>query len=130
VDCGGVVICTGREVGAFAFTWDVNQLRYQQATSGGGIWGPWPGCDEIPWKDAAPGDIAMGSHHEHQNLPWHIGIIGEHDGELTFIHYARRYGCVVEESLARCMLGRTAKAHRFRFPPEGATDDISQPEEG
>lgn len=115
IDCGGLVICVAREVGALHFELDALKEHYEMGVNEG-VW-QWPHFDEVPWEDRAPGDIVMASHYANSDQPWHVGFSSEKDGVETLIHYERHYAKVVEEEAYQRTHGRTCRAYRVPWPP-------------
>lgn len=116
MDCGGVAIAVGREVGAFPWTYDFT--AYAEAVKAGAH-GPWPGSTKVPNEEMAPGDLILLSHPVRKKEIFHIGVIGGLEGELTLIHMSVKRGLDVrEEPLAGFVERRNVWVYRFDYPPK------------
>lgn len=119
LDCGGVPICVGREVGSFPFDWDWKDYRKAIEAGAWGaasdIGGGWPGASEV--ADPEPGDLVLvaGPTPELAGQPWHVGVMAEVAGVPTLIHMDPGRE-VVEEPLEPLLRGRRARYFRLRRP--------------
>jgi len=107
VDCAGLVICLGRELGALPAGWDVNGYTRQPDGS------MFRHCAErlLP-SDAKPGAVALMRFAEE---PQHLGILVPYrHGGLAIVHALQSAGRVIEHRLDRTWQGRIVRC--FTFP--------------
>ena len=108
IDCCGLVIVVGNDLGLF--TYETND--YDRRTTGEAFVHHFhdAGCIEIPLPLVGPGDIVITSD---KNFPCHCGIVSMKRGVKHFIHaYAMRKK-VVEVPLVHWLPTAT---HAFRYP--------------
>ncbi len=93
IDCAGLVICVGEELGLFESVETPNYSRYPDGTL-------LPTCAKylhaILSHTAQPGDVLVFAFDVD---PHHMGIVAEFDGQLTVIHSYAQARQVVENAI-------------------------------
>lgn len=110
MDCAGLVILVGRDLGALPPTWDAN--GYAKVPDGS----MFQHCETmlVPSPGPAPGRIAL---MRFDKEPQHLGVLGEHEGRMTLIHALQSTGRVVEHSLTDPWPGRILAYYSFKDRP-------------
>jgi cell wall-associated NlpC family hydrolase len=107
VDCAGLVICLGRDLGMFAPDFDVN--GYRRAPDGTML----AECDKH--LDVAPFSQAHIAVMRFSEEPQHVALLVPYrHGGVAALHALERSGKVVEHRLDATWRGRIVKTYRFR----------------
>lgn len=93
IDCAGLVVKVGEELGLMAY----DTTDYQRRVQGPGFLRHFRACMiEKAVGDAKPGDVML---FRDRQFPCHSTILGEKKGRLTIIHAHALHRKVVEEEL-------------------------------
>lgn len=111
LDCVGLVICVGRELGVFDPIFDVpGYSRYPDGVML--MRNLQMHLTQIEETDMAPGDIVCVAF---EKFPQHVGIVGDYlYGGLSIIHAASKHGKVIETRLLFGSSMRFVAAFRFK----------------
>ena len=112
VDCVGLVLCVGREIGAVDPALEITGysripdgvalMRYLREL-----------LDEVPQSDMQPGDVVCVAF---DKWPQHVGVVGDYvHGGLSMIHADMVRGKVLETRLMFSPAMRFVSAFRWRF---------------
>lgn len=84
LDCGGLLVYIGKEMGLVDQNWDMIRYgRYPEGDSLAQALAPW--TTKKSWVDWKPGDIALLTEVDHR-WPLHLGILSEQGGLPYMIH--------------------------------------------
>ena len=109
IDCAGLVIVVGNELGLIEY----DTFDYQRRTTGPDFMRHFrTNLESRPLREAEPGDVML---FRDKQFPCHSVILGEQRGGLTLIHAFASRRCVVEERLDQGdWLSR--RTHCFKYP--------------
>lgn len=111
LDCVGLVVCTGRDVGALGADFDVH--GYSRVPDGFSLMHHLDEqLDTVDRTDMRPGDVICVAF---DGYPQHIGVLGDYvHGGMSIIHASSAAGRVIETRLLFSAAMRFVAAFRYR----------------